>query len=79
MDVNANKIEYKNKSADLVIFRDITDRKKMEEKLEKYAEQLEEMVKERTKTLKENEEKLRIIFNSSPDAIAVSDLKGNIT
>jgi len=78
LDVNANKIEYKNKSADLVVFRDITKRKLMEEKLEKYAEQLEEKVKERTKTLRENEEKLRSIFNSSPDAIAVFDLKGNI-
>jgi two-component system NtrC family sensor kinase len=78
LDVNANKIEYKNKSADLVVFRDITERKMMEEKLEKYAEQLEKRVKERTKTLRESEEKLRSIFNSSPDAIAVYDLTGNI-
>ena len=77
VEVNAKKIEYRGKSVDLVIFRDITERKMMEEKLEKYAEQLEEKVKERTKTLKENEEKLLSIFNSSPDAIAVSDLKGN--
>jgi len=77
-EINAQKIEYENKSADLVVFRDITERKIMEKKLEKYAEQLEEKVKERTKTLRENEEKLRSIFNSSPDAIAVSDLKGNI-
>jgi len=77
-EVNAQKIEYENKSADLVIFHDITERKMMEEKLEKYAEQLEGEVKERTRTLRENEEKLRSIFNSSPDAIAVSDLKGNI-
>jgi len=78
LDVNANRIEYKNKSADLVVFRDITERKMMEEKLEKYAEQLEEKVKERTKTLRESEEKLRSIINSSPDYITVSDLKGNI-
>ena len=77
-EVNAQTIEYEGKSADLVVFRDITERKIMEEKLEKYAEQLEEKVKKRTKTLRESEEKLRSIFNSSPDAIAVSDLKGNI-
>ena len=59
LDINAQKIEYEDKSADLVIFHDITERKMMKEKLEKYAEQLEEKVKERTKTLKENEEKLR--------------------
>ncbi|PVX23522.1 MAG: hypothetical protein CW716_11935 [Candidatus Bathyarchaeum sp.] len=78
LEVNAQKIAYRNKSADLVVFHNVTERKTMEKKLEKYAEQLEEEVKERTKTLKENEEKLRSIFNSSPDAIAVSDLKGNI-
>ena len=78
LEINAQKIEYEDKSADLVLFHDITERKMMGEKLEKYAEQLEEKVKERTKTLRENEEKLRSIFNSSPDAIAVFDLKGNI-
>ncbi len=78
VEVNAKKIEYEGKSADLVVFHDITERKMMEEKREKYAEQLEEDVKERTKILRENEEKLRSIFDSSPDAIAVSDLKGNI-
>ena len=77
-EVNAQKIDYENKKAELVVFHDITERKVMENKLEKYAEQLEEKVKERTKNLKENEEKLRSIFNSSPDAIAVSDIRGNI-
>jgi PAS domain S-box-containing protein len=78
VELSAQKIEYEGKSADLGIFHDITERKMMEKKLEKYAEQLEKKVKERTKTLRENEEKIRSIFNSSPDAIAVSDLKGNI-
>jgi PAS domain S-box-containing protein len=32
-EVNAAKIEYKGKPADLVVFRDISERKKMEEKL----------------------------------------------
>ena len=78
LEVNAQKIDYENKKAELVVFHDITERKTMEKKREKYAEQLEEKVKERTKILKENEEKLLSIFNSSPDAIAVTDLKGNI-
>jgi PAS domain S-box-containing protein len=78
LELNANKIEYQGKGADLVVFRDITERKMIEEKREKYAEQLEEEVKERTRILRENEEKLRSIFNSSPDVIAVSDLKGNM-
>jgi len=78
VELNAQKIEYEGREADLVVFHDVTERKMMEEKLEKYAEQLEEKVKERTETLRQNEEKLRSIFNSSPDAIAVTDLKGNI-
>jgi PAS domain S-box-containing protein len=32
-EVNATKIEYKGKAADLVVFRDISERKKMQEKL----------------------------------------------
>jgi len=32
-EINAVKIDYKGKSADLVVFRDISDRKKLEEKL----------------------------------------------
>ena len=78
MEVNAKKIDYEDIAADLVLFRDITERKRRTEEQEKYGEQLEEEVKERTKTLRENEEKLQSIFNSSPDVIAVSDLKGNI-
>ncbi len=50
----------------------------LEEQRKKYAEQLEEEVRERTKILRENEEKLRSIFNSSPDAIVVLDLQGNV-
>jgi len=40
------------------IARDITERKKMEEKLKEYAENLEEIVEERTRKLKETQEQL---------------------
>lgn len=43
-----------------------------------YAEHLEEKVKERTKDLKESEERLKSILAASPDAITVTDLEGNI-
>ncbi|MFQ6080818.1 MAG: PAS domain S-box protein [Candidatus Bathyarchaeia archaeon] len=42
----------------LAVVRDITERKKMEEKLKEYAEQLEEKVEERTRELKEAQERL---------------------
>lgn len=69
---------HKNKGADLVIFCNVTKQEMMEKKRKKYAEHLEEDGKERTRGLRVNEEKLRSIFNSSPAAIAVFDLKGNI-
>jgi PAS domain S-box-containing protein len=43
-----------------------------------YAEHLEEKVKERTRDLKESEERLKSILAASPDAITVTDLEGNI-
>jgi PAS domain S-box-containing protein len=46
--------------------------------LEEYANHLEEKVKERTRNLKESEEKLRSIFAASPDAITATDLEWKI-
>lgn len=54
-EINATKIEYNGKAADMVAFRDITERKKTEEKLNEaherlrtFNKELEEKVKERT-------------------------------
>jgi len=58
VEINATKIEYGGKPADLVIFRDITERKIMEEKLKEYSEHLEELVKERTRQLIEAQKQL---------------------
>lgn len=49
------------------------------DQIREYAEHLEEKVKERTRDLKESEERLKSIFAASPDAITVTDLEGNIT
>ena len=48
------------------------------DQIKEYAEHLEEKVKERTKDLKESEERLKSILAASPDAITVTDLEGNI-
>ncbi len=78
VEINAARINFQGKTADLVFLRDITERKRLEKKLKEYAERLEAMVEERTKELKESEEKLRTILSSSPDAITVTDLNGNV-
>ena len=48
------------------------------DQIKEYAEHLEEKVKERTKDLKESEERSKSILTASPDAITVTDLEGNI-
>lgn len=56
----------------------ISDLEKARSQIKEYAEKLEMKVEERTRDLRESEEKLRSIFAASPDAITVSDLSGNI-
>jgi PAS domain S-box-containing protein len=77
-ELNAKKIEFEGKEADLVVFRDITQRKEIETQLAKCKIILEKKVEERTKTLNENQEKLRSIFESSPNSIIVADIKGKV-
>ena len=62
----------------LTVIRDITERKRMEKQLEQYTEQLEKEVTNRTKDLAESEEKIRSVFESSPNAITVADINGKI-
>jgi two-component system NtrC family sensor kinase len=58
----------------IINLRDITERKRVEHEIQKHREHLEELVAERTKELRESEEKFRIIFNSIADGISVIDL-----
>jgi PAS domain S-box-containing protein len=57
------------------LIQQLNDAKKQ---LEEYADHLEEKVKERTRDLRESEEKLRSIFAASPDTIVAIDMEGKI-
>ena len=71
--------DQNNRSMGLVnLGRDVTEQVKMRYELERYSKHLEELVAERTKNLRENEERLRAMLNVSPYPISVSNLFGNI-
>lgn len=63
MEINSRSIEYSGKKAVLSIARDITDRKKAEEKLREYSLNLERMVAERTKDLEEEKNRVQELLN----------------
>ncbi|MEW6097195.1 MAG: PAS domain S-box protein [bacterium] len=71
VEINATSTTYHGKPADLPIVRDITSRKRAEEELQKYREQLEELVAERTADLK----RYKFMVDSAHDAIFFKDLE----
>ena len=84
-EVKAKKIDYAGQPADLVIFRDITRRKKNERRLKEYSEKMEALVndkvkevKESAQKLRESEEKYRKQFEEALDAIFVADAETGI-
>jgi len=53
--------------------KDVTERKKLEDDLKKYSENLESLVKERTKALEKSELMFRKLFESAQDGILIID------
>jgi PAS domain S-box-containing protein len=78
VEVKGRKVSYAGQPADLVVFHDVTHRKENERRLKEYSERMEALVSEKVREIKESAEKLRSVFDSSPDAIAVFDLNGRI-
>ena len=58
VELYSKTISFDGRNADFIIMLDITDRKRAEEKLKKYSENLEEMVEDRTKDLRDAQEQL---------------------
>ena len=61
----------------LSMVQDITERKKMEDKLKEYAERTKALVEERTESLREGEERLAAFMGSAPDAFVLYDSELN--
>jgi len=57
----------------IVIGRDVTEQKRMEDEIKRYSQHLEELVKERTGRLAESESRLRLITDSLPALISYVD------
>jgi PAS domain S-box-containing protein len=55
-----------------IITRDITERKKMKEKLEQYSRQLEEMVQKRTTELLESEKRYSVLVEEASDGVVIA-------
>lgn len=76
IEINANVIQYMGKMADLVIIRNLTERKKLEEELGKYHEHLEESVKERTSELEQAKREYETILRTAMDCFWITDMQG---
>ena len=71
-ELNAGLVDYEGKPADMLIIRDITQRKQMEEELQKKNADLHaalEKLHQQDAVLHKNEEKFRMIFDTAPSLI----------
>ncbi len=69
VSISASVVRINNKEYLQCIFRDITEKKKIEEALLKAKEELELRVIQRTQELSESEKKYKALFESSRDAV----------
>ncbi len=69
--IKANVFDLGGRKLALGIFRDITERKQMEEKLRQHSEHLEELVRKRTRLLSESEKIYSVLVEKTCDIIMI--------
>jgi len=75
VELSVRVIEKENGIAQMVV-RDITLRKRLQDEQRRYAERLEAEVADRTRQIRESEERHRALFENVDHAIVVTDLEG---
>ncbi|GEM_PF-6107465 len=75
--VQVTTIPYQNEKGEWLVAEvnvDISERKKLEEELVKHRDRLEDLIKERTGQLIDNELRFRLIFNEAVDGLILADI-----
>jgi PAS domain S-box-containing protein len=71
VEFSLSALQVKEKQYALGIVRDITERKKMEERLKQYSEHLEELVEKKTNELLESEKRYSALVEEANDGVAI--------
>ncbi len=79
IELAATQAIWQHKPADMVFFRDITERKRTQDRIQQYSTSLEEMVSERTMKLAESERSFRELAELTPEIVCEIDLDGHFT
>jgi PAS domain S-box-containing protein len=78
VEVNLKRAQIAGTERVLVVVRDISERKLMEEERHLYAERLEAEVAERTREIRASEERHRALFENVDHAVVITDLAGQV-
>jgi PAS domain S-box-containing protein len=71
-EINSTDIEFDGRDADLVVIRNISERKSMEAKLARYTNELESLVKEKTKEVEDSYSRLQKVDKMRSEFIDVA-------
>ena len=77
--VDVRPIEYRGRTAEMVLLRDVTEYKQMEEQLRRYTEVLDALVEERTASIEQEKAYTDSIIRNIPDMLIIADRDRLIT